>query len=143
MIFSTSIRPSLLSLYNSNSSSISANMSLRVRFLCRSRLFSVNMVAFFRISSLQSANGNTETNTETNTAGMNTFKLMLVSIHRVLVYLNFKFQGVVVEAKQVAFFIFHRQGDTIHIIVAAVCIAQNMWLWCLVVNLFKWFTSNI
>ena len=68
---------------------------------------------------------------------------MLVSIHRVLVYLKFKFQGLVVEVKQVAFFIFHRQGDTIHIIVATVCIAQNMWLWCLVVNLFKGLTANI
>ena len=91
----------------------------------------------------ESANGNTETNTETNTAGMNTFELMLVSIHRGLVYLNFKFQGLVVEVKQVAFFIFHRQGDTIHIIVTTVCIAQNMWLWCLVVNLFKGLTANI
>ena len=143
MIFSTAIRPSLLSLYNQNSSSISANMLLRVRFLCRSRLFSVNRVVFFRISSLHSANGNTETNTETNTAGMNTFKLMSVSIHRVLVYLNFKLQGVVVEVKQVAFFIFHRQGDTIHIVVTAICFTQNMWLWRLVVNLFKGFTSNI
>ena len=134
MIFSTLIRPSLLSLYNQNSSSISVNMSLRVRFLCRSRSFSVNMVTYFQLIHPQSAAGNTE---------MNTFKLMLVSIHRVLVYLNFKFQGLVVEVKQVAFFIFHRQGDTIHIIVAAVCITQNMWLWCLVVNLFKWFTSNI
>ena len=134
MIFSTAIRPSLLSLYNQNSSSISANMLLRVRFLCRSRSFSVNMVTCFQIIHPQSAAGNTE---------MNTFKLMLVSIHRGLVYLNFKFQGVVVEVKQVAFFIFHRQGDTIHIIVAAFCIAQNMWLWCLVVNFFKGLTSNI
>ena len=68
---------------------------------------------------------------------------MLVSIHRGLVYLKFKLQGVVIEVKQVAVFIFHRQGDAIQIIVAAVCIAQNMWLCCLVVNLFKWFTSNI
>ena len=68
---------------------------------------------------------------------------MLVSIHRGLVYLNFKLQGLVVEVKQVAFFIFHRQGDTIHIIVTTVCIAQNMWLWCLVVNLFKGLTANI
>ena len=143
MIFSTESMGFVFSQYNRNSSSISPNMSLRVRFLSRSRLFSVNRVAFFRISSLQSANGNTETNAETNTAGMNTFKLMLVSIHRGLVYLNFKFQGVVVEVKQVAFFIFHRQGDTIHIIVAAFCIAQNMWLWCLVVNFFKGLTSNI
>ena len=103
----------------------------------------MNRVVFFRISSLQSANGNTETNTETNTAGMNTFELMLVSIHRDLVYLKFKLEWHAVEVKQVAFFIFHRQGDTIHIIVAAVCIAQNMWLWCLVVNLFKGFALNI
>ena len=68
---------------------------------------------------------------------------MLVSIHRGLVYLKFKLQGVVFEVKQVAVFIFHRQGDAINIIVAAVCVAQNMWLWRLVVNLFKGFASNI
>ena len=143
MIFSTESMGFLLSQYNRNSSSISPNMSWRVRFLSRSRLFSVNRVAFFRISSLQSANGNTETNAETNTAGMNTFKLMSVSIHRVLVYLKFKLQGVVVEVKQVAVFIFHRQGDAIHIIVTAVCVTQNMWLWRLVVNLFKGLAANI
>ena len=50
---------------------------------------------------------------------------------------------MVVEVKEVAFFIFHRQCYTIHIIVATVCIAQNMWLWCLVVNLFKSLATNI
>ena len=55
---------------------------------------------------------------------------MLVSIHRGLVYLKFKLQWVVVEVKQVAFFIFHRQCYSIHIIVAAVRFTKNMWLWC-------------
>ena len=60
-----------------------------------------------------------------------------------LVYLNFKLQRVVVEVKEVAVFVFHRQCYAIHIIVAAVSVTQNMWLWCLVVNLFKGLTSNI
>ena len=60
-----------------------------------------------------------------------------------LVYLNFKLQGVVIEVKQVSVFIFHRQGDAINIIVAAVRFTQNMWLWCLLVNLFKSLAPNI
>ena len=68
---------------------------------------------------------------------------MLVSIHRGLVYLKFKLQWLPIEVKQVAVFVFHRQGDAIHIIVAAFCVAQNMWLWCLVVNLFKGLSANI
>ena len=50
---------------------------------------------------------------------------------------------MVVEVKEVAFFIFHRQGDAINIIVATVCVTQNMWLWCLVINLLKGLTANI
>ena len=60
-----------------------------------------------------------------------------------LVYLNFKLQGHAIEVKEVAVFVLHRQRYAIHIIVTTVCIAQNMWLWCLVVNLFKGLTANI
>ena len=60
-----------------------------------------------------------------------------------VVYLNFKLQGLVVEVKEVAVFVFHRQRYAINIIVAAVRFPQNMWLWCLVVNLFKGLTTNI
>ena len=67
--------------------------------------------------------------------GGNTFvKLMLVSIYRGLDY---------VEVKEVAVFVLHRQRYAIHIIVAALRITQNMWLRCLVVNLFKGLSTNI
>ena len=68
---------------------------------------------------------------------------MLVSIYRVLVYLNLKLQGLVVEVKEVAVFVFHRQRYTIHSVVAAVRFTQNMLLCCLVVNLFKGLSANI
>ena len=68
---------------------------------------------------------------------------MLVSIYRGLSYFNFKLQGLVVEVKEVAVFVLHRQRYAIHIIVAAVRVAQNMLLRCLVVNLFKGLATNI
>ena len=68
---------------------------------------------------------------------------MLVSIYRGLVYLNFKLQGLVVEVKEVSVFVLHRQCYAINIIVAALRVAQNMLLRCLVVNLFKGLSTNI
>ena len=72
----------------------------------------------------------------------NTFMLVRY-IYRVLVYLNFKLQGLVVEVKEVAVFVFHRQRYAIHIIVTTTCFTQNMLLCCLVVNLFNGLTANI
>ena len=60
-----------------------------------------------------------------------------------LVYLNFKLQGHAIEVKEVAVFVLHRQRDAIHIIVTARCVPKNMWLWCLVVHLFKGFALYI
>ena len=68
---------------------------------------------------------------------------MLVSIYRVLVYLNFKLQGLVVEVKEVAVFVLHRQRYTIHIIIATIRVTQNMLLRCLVVHSFKGLATNI
>ena len=64
-------------------------------------------------------------------------------IYRVLVYFNFKLQWLVVEVKEVAVFVLHRQRYAIHIIVATLRFTQNMWLWCLLVNLFKGLSANI
>ena len=61
----------------------------------------------------------------------------------VLVYLNLKLQGLIVEVKEVAVFVFHRQRYAIHILVAAVRLTQNMLLCYLVVNLFKGLAANI
>ena len=60
-----------------------------------------------------------------------------------LVYLNFKLQGHAVEVKEVVVFVLHRQRNAIHVIVAAISVTKNIWLWCLVVNLFKGFASYI
>ena len=61
----------------------------------------------------------------------------------VLVYLNFKLQGVVFEVKEVVIFILHRECDAIHIVIAAGRVVEHVRLWCLVQNLFKGLTSNI
>ena len=54
-----------------------------------------------------------------------------------------KLQGLVVEVKEVAVFVFHRQRYAIHTIVATIRFTQNMLLCCLVVNLFKGLAANI
>ena len=61
----------------------------------------------------------------------------------VLVYFNLKLQGLVVEVKEVSVFVLHRQSYAIHIIVATIRFTQNILLWCLVVNLFKWLSANV
>ena len=66
-----------------------------------------------------------------------------MSIYMFLVYLNFKLRGLVVEVKEVAVFVFHRQCYAIHIIVATIGFPQHLWLRCLVVNLFKGLASII
>ena len=66
-----------------------------------------------------------------------------MSIHRGLVYLKFKLEWHAVEVKQVAFFVLHGNGYAIHIVVAAVCVAQNMWLWCLVCDFGVWLAFDI
>ena len=50
---------------------------------------------------------------------------------------------MVVEVKEVAVFVFHRQRYAIHIIVATIRVTQNMLLRCLVANLFKGLSANI
>ena len=40
----------------------------------------------------------------------------MVSIHMVLVYLNFKLQGLVAEVKEVAVFVLHRQRYAIYML---------------------------
>ena len=61
----------------------------------------------------------------------------------VLVYLNLKLQGLVVEVEEVAVFVFHRQRYAIHIVVLAFRCTPNLLLWRLVVNLFKGLAPNI